>query len=145
MKILMRRRKELLVTRQQRQKRIDDGDKTGFLSRNKRYSGGRLDNCATSRMILQDRRVEITGPVGRKMVINALNSGAKIFMACFEDATSPTWANMIGRSNQYEDACTATIEFTQHSNGKTYKLNDETAVLMIRPRGLHLLEKNVCD
>lgn len=91
---------------------------------------------------MQDRRVEITGPaVDRKMVINALNSGAKVFMACFEDASTPTWENMIAGQINMRDSVRRTIEYTQESNGKTYKLNDQIAVLIVRPRGLHLLEK----
>ncbi|CAM5677513.1 Malate synthase OS=Lysinibacillus sphaericus OX=1421 GN=aceB PE=3 SV=1 [Lysinibacillus sphaericus] len=77
------------------------------------------------------------------MVINALNSGAKMFMACFEDASAPTWENMISGQINMRDAINKTIAFTQASNGKTYKLNKETAVLLVRPRGLHLLEKHV--
>jgi malate synthase len=91
---------------------------------------------------LQDRRVEITGPTDRKMMINALNSGAKVFMADLEDSTSPTWENVTeGQVNLY-DAVRGTIEFTNDA-GKHYELNDETAVLFVRPRGLHLLERHV--
>ncbi|HET8860854.1 malate synthase A [Marivirga sp.] len=90
---------------------------------------------------LQNRQVEITGPVDRKMIINALNSGAKVFMADFEDATSPTWKNITeGQQNLY-DAIRKQIDFTA-DNGKSYKLNNETAVLKVRPRGWHLSEKN---
>jgi malate synthase len=89
---------------------------------------------------LQDRRVEITGPVERKMMINALNSGAKVFMADFEDANSPTWDNVCeGQRNVY-DAVRRTIELD--TGEKSYRLNDETATLMIRPRGWHLLERH---
>jgi malate synthase len=89
---------------------------------------------------LQDRRVEITGPVERKMMINALNSGAKVFMADFEDANSPTWDNVReGQRNVY-DAVRRTIELD--TGEKSYRLNDETATLMIRPRGWHLLERH---
>lgn len=91
---------------------------------------------------LLDRRVEITGPVERKMIINALNSGASTFMADFEDSNSPTWANcMEGQRNLFE-AVNRTISF-ESENGKQYKLNGKTAVLMVRPRGLHLEEKNI--
>ena len=79
------------------------------------------------------------------MVINALNSGAKTFMACFEDATSPTWENMIEGQLNMRDAVRKTISFKQHDNGKVYNLKEHTAVLMVRPRGFHLLEKNVRD
>ncbi|MET3655677.1 malate synthase A [Sporosarcina psychrophila] len=136
------RRRELLANRQQRQSSIDSGIKLDFLPETQSIRDGDW-TIASLPHDLQDRRVEITGPVGRKMVINALNSGAKTFMACFEDATSPTWANMLEGQLNMKDAVRRTIEFEQHSNGKTYKLNDDTAVLMIRPRGLHLLEKNV--
>ncbi|WP_399628796.1 malate synthase A [Sporosarcina sp. SG10008] len=136
------RRRELLANRQQRQSSIDSGIKLDFLPETQSIRDGDW-TIASLPHDLQDRRVEITGPVGRKMVINALNSGAKTFMACFEDATSPTWANMLEGQLNMKDAVRRTIEFEQHSTGKTYKLNDEPAVLMIRPRGLHLLEKNV--
>ena len=93
---------------------------------------------------LQDRRVEITGPVDRKMIINALNSGASCFMADFEDSTSPTWANVInGQLNLY-DAIRKQIDFTA-PNGKSYQLKDDHATLLVRPRGLHLEEKNLLD
>lgn len=136
------RRKELLTARQERQKRLDAGEKLDFLPETKRIREGDW-SIAPLPADLQDRRVEITGPVDRKMVINALNSGAKMFMACFEDASSPTWENMIGGQINMRDAINKTIEFTQASNGKTYKLNEQTAVLLVRPRGLHLLEKHV--
>lgn len=90
---------------------------------------------------LLDRRVEITGPVDRKMVINALNSGAKTFMADFEDSCSPTWSNLMEGQQNLRDAINKTIDFEQ--NGKKYSLNDKTAVLLVRPRGLHLEEKNI--
>jgi malate synthase len=90
---------------------------------------------------LTDRRVEITGPVDRKMIINALNSGASVFMADFEDATSPTWANVVEGQKNLIDAVRRTITFD--SAGKSYKLNEQTAVLFVRPRGLHLVEAHV--
>jgi malate synthase len=91
---------------------------------------------------LQDRRVEITGPTDRKMMINALNSGAKVFMADFEDANSPFWGNMVTGHANLIDAIERTIEFTS-PEGKEYRLNDETATLVVRPRGWHLNEKHV--
>ncbi|MCW5859286.1 MAG: malate synthase A, partial [Caldilineales bacterium] len=91
---------------------------------------------------LNDRRVEITGPTERKMMINALNSGAKVFMADFEDALSPTWDNVIQGQINCTDAIARTISF-QNPDGKTYKLNDTVATLLIRPRGWHLTEKHV--
>ena len=90
---------------------------------------------------LLDRRVEITGPVDRKMVINALNSGAKIFMADFEDSCSPTFENLMEGQQNLKDAIRKTITLEQ--NGKTYQLNDDVATLLVRPRGLHLEEKNL--
>ena len=90
-----------------------------------------------------DRRVEITGPVDRKMVINALNSGANVFMADFEDSNSPTWDNCMNGQINLRDAVNRTIEFTNPKNGKQYELNDEVAVLFVRPRGLHLKENNI--
>jgi malate synthase len=136
------RRKELLIKRQQRQLDLDNGKKLDFLPETKHIREGDWSIAPLPRD-LQDRRVEITGPVNRKMVINALNSGAKTFMACFEDATSPTWDNMMEGQLNMKDAVRKTISFTQQSNGKTYTLNEETAVLMVRPRGLHLPEKHV--
>ena len=91
---------------------------------------------------LQDRRVEITGPVERKMIINALNSGAKTFMADFEDSNSPTWDNVIQGQINLRDAINRTIEF-ESPEGKKYRLNEKTATLLVRPRGWHLEEKNV--
>lgn len=90
---------------------------------------------------LLDRRVEITGPVDRKMVINALNSGAKIFMADFEDSCSPTFENLMEGQQNLKDAIRKTISLEQ--NGKTYQLNNDVATLLVRPRGLHLEEKNL--
>ena len=91
---------------------------------------------------LQDRRVEITGPCDRKMVINALNSGAKVFMADLEDASSPTWHNVVdGQQNLY-DAVRRTITFA-NPDGREYRLNPETATLLVRPRGWHLDERHM--
>ena len=90
---------------------------------------------------LQDRRVEITGPVDRKMVINALNSGAKVFMADFEDSLAPTWENVVGGQRNLYDAVRRTISFSS-PDGREYTLNESTAVLIVRPRGLHLPEKH---
>lgn len=92
---------------------------------------------------LQDRRVEITGPVDRKMVINALNSGAKTFMADFEDSNAPSWTNNMDGQINLRDANTKTIELVDEARGKHYKLNEETAVLLVRPRGLHLNERHL--
>jgi malate synthase len=91
---------------------------------------------------LLDRRVEITGPVDRKMIINALNSGAQVFMADFEDANSPTWANVVAGQANLMDAVRRTITYEQPETGKRYTLNGEVATLMVRPRGFHLVEKH---
>jgi len=136
------RRKELLQARQVRQKELDNGGTLDFLPETKAIREGDW-TIAPLPKDLQDRRVEITGPVNRKMVINALNSGAKTFMACFEDATSPTWENMMEGQLNMRDAVRKTISYTQSETGKVYSLKEQTAVLIVRPRGLHLLEKNV--
>ena len=91
-----------------------------------------------------DRRVEITGPVDRKMVINALNSGAKMFMSDFEDSNTPTWHNTILGQINLRDAVRRTITF-ESPEGKQYKLNDQIATLLVRPRGWHLNEKHVLE
>lgn len=134
------RRKELLQNRDKRQQEFDQGKRPDFLpeTRHIRESDWTIDPIPED---LKDRRVEITGPVDRKMIINALNSGAKMFMACFEDATSPTWDNMIQGQINLRDAVNGTISL--EGKGKTYQLNEETAVLIVRPRGLHLEEKHV--
>src|ERR1019366_3556187 len=90
---------------------------------------------------LEDRRVEITGPVERKMVINALNAGANVFMADFEDSNSPTWQNNIEGQINLRDAVRGTISYAS-PEGKKYALNEKTAVLMVRPRGWHLIERH---
>ena len=133
------RRKELLMKRQQKQTEIDQGKLPSFLPETEYIRKGEWKIWPLPKD-LQDRRVEITGPTDRKMIINALNSGAKVFMADCEDATSPTWQNMIEGQLNLRDAVMRTISF-QDPNGKEYKLKDETAVLLVRPRGLHLEEK----
>ncbi|MGZ6540326.1 MAG: malate synthase, partial [Bacteroidia bacterium] len=135
------RRIELLQYRQKRQVEINNGKLPDFLpeTRNIRHGDWTI---APLPQDLQDRRVEITGPTERKMVINALNSGAKVFMADFEDATSPTWENIIEGQINLRDAVNRTISI-ENPNGKNYVLNEETAVLFVRPRGLHLEEKHV--
>ena len=92
---------------------------------------------------IRDRRVEITGPVERKMIINALNSGANVFMADFEDSNSPTWENTIEGQQNLFDAVRGTIDFTNPTNGRSYELSPDPAVLFVRPRGWHLVEKHV--
>jgi len=133
-------RKRLLAARVERQKRIDAGEMPDFLSETAHIRADHSWKVAPVPEDLQDRRTEITGPVDRKMVINALNSGAKVFMADFEDASSPTWANMIGGQLSMQDAVRRTITF--EGGGKSYKLNEKTATLMVRPRGWHLDEKH---
>lgn len=121
-----RRREECLQNRQVRQIALDRGEALDFLPETKQIRDGDW-TCARIPTDLLDRRVEITGPTDRKMVINALNSGAKVFMADFEDANSPTWGNMVdGQINLY-DAIRRTINFTS-PEGKTYQLKEEVAV-----------------
>ena len=134
------RRRELLAARTARQKEFDAGKLPDFLpeTANIRSSEWKI---APQPADMLDRRVEITGPTDRKMVINALNCGAPVFMADFEDATTPTWHNMIDGQINLRDAVRRTITLDQE--GKKYKLNDKTAVLMARPRGWHLNEKHV--
>ncbi len=135
------RRAECLERRQERQAALDRGEMLEFLSETKDIREGDW-TCATIPTDLRDRRVEITGPTDRKMVINALNSGAKMFMADFEDANSPTWSNMIEGQVNLRDAIRRTITFT-NPDGKEYRLKENVAVLLVRPRGWHLLEKHV--
>jgi len=134
------RRQELLARRAARQKEFDAGKLPAFLAETKsiRESGW---SVAPQPQDLLDRRVEITGPTDRKMVINALNCGASTFMADFEDANCPTWHNMIDGQINLRDAVRRTITLEQ--GGKAYRLNDRTAVLIPRPRGWHLDEKHV--
>src|SRR5438270_12016496 len=134
-------RKEALQRRQERQAALDRGESLGFLPETQAIRDGDW-TCAPIPADLQDRRVEITGPTDRKMVINALNSGSKMFMADFEDANSPTWRNMIEGQINLRDAIRRTINFTS-PEGKEYKLKDKLAVLLVRPRGWHLVEKHV--
>jgi malate synthase len=135
------RRLELLDRRRARQRRIDEGELPSFLeeTRHIRESDWRVHPAPAD---LQDRRVEITGPTDRKMVINALNSGANVFMADFEDATSPTFRNLVEGPLNLRDAIDRSIEFTG-PEGKSYRLNPRTATLLARPRGWHLGEAHV--
>lgn len=135
------RRKELLAKRQERQAQLDNGVKPDFLPETKEIREGDW-TVAPIPDVIKDRRVEITGPVDRKMIINALNSGAKVFMADFEDSNAPSWSNNINGQINLRDAILRDITFT-NPNGKEYKLNDEVATLFVRPRGWHLLEKQV--
>ena len=135
------KRLELLNHRKFRQTEIDSGTLPHFLPETESIRQGDWKTAPIPDDLL-DRRVEITGPVDRKMIINALNSGVKVFMADFEDSNSPTWDNIINGQINLRDAVKGTISFT-NPNGKHYQLNDETATLMVRPRGWHLNEKNV--
>ena len=135
------RRLELLAAREIRQQELDRGEQPGFLAETAEVRAG--DWCITEiPHDLVDRRVEITGPVERKMIINALNSPAKAFMADFEDSCSPTWSNIVLGQVNLRDAVNRSISFENPATGKTYQLNDATATLMVRPRGWHLDEKH---
>lgn len=135
-------RLNLLAARVERQKSIDAGNLPDFLPETKEIREGDW-TAAPIPADLQDRRVEITGPVDRKMIINALNSGAKMFMADFEDSNSPTWSNNIEGQINLRDAINKTISYENPDNGKSYKLNEQIATLLVRPRGWHLVEKHV--
>ena len=135
-------RKRLLALRTERQKRFDAGETPDFLAETRHIREGDW-TVAPIPADLLDRRVEITGPVDRKMIINALNSGAKVFMADFEDASSPVWANMIEGQINLRDRWANRIDFTDPTNGKDYKLKAKPAVLIIRPRGWHLPERHI--
>ena len=136
------RRLELLAARRERQKRLDAGERPDFLKETAKIRESEW-TVASIPADLQDRRVEITGPVDRKMIINALNSGASVFMADFEDSNTPTWSNQIEGQSNLMDAVRRTIAFSDPSTGKSYKLNERTAVLLVRPRGWHLDERHL--
>src|SRR5213082_1718687 len=135
------RRRELLRLRDERQTRLDAGEMPQFLvtTSSVRESDWKVGKAPQD---LQDRRVEITGPTDRKMLINALNSGARVFMADFEDANSPTWSNLVEGQVNLIDAIERRIDFTS-PEGKEYRLNDKVATLLVRPRGWHLDERHV--
>jgi malate synthase len=133
-------RRELLARREERQAELDGGGSLDFLEETREIREGDW-TIAPEPEALADRRVEITGPTTRKMVINALNSGAKGFMADFEDSNSPTWSNMAGGQVNLIDAVRGTIEHEE--DGKEYRLEEETATLLVRPRGLHLPERHL--
>jgi malate synthase len=136
------RRDELLERRRERQRRFDAGERPDFLpeTRAVRESDWTVAPLPAD---LLDRRVEITGPVDRKMIINALNSGARVFMADFEDSNAPTWDNVVLGHQHLKDAVAGTIEYTAPETGKQYRLGPNPAVLLVRPRGWHLPEKHV--
>ncbi|MBF5046208.1 malate synthase A [Aggregicoccus sp. 17bor-14] len=135
------RRVSLLERRRAVQARLDAGEPLRFLEETRSVREGDWKVAPLPQDLL-DRRVEITGPVDRKMVINGLNSGANVYMADFEDATSPTWDNVVRGQQNLKDAVAGTIEFTAEG-GKRYALHEKTAVLFVRPRGWHLLERHV--
>ncbi|MBA2298891.1 MAG: malate synthase A, partial [Actinobacteria bacterium] len=132
-------RAELLAARAERAQRLREGELPDFLAGTKEIREGDW-RVAPVPAELQDRRVEITGPVDRKMVINALNSGAKMFMADFEDSNSPTWQNCIKGQVNLTDALERTIALEQGE--KSYRLSDQVATLLVRPRGWHLEERH---
>jgi malate synthase len=133
-------RLELLERRRQRQAELDAGALPGFLPETKAIRHGDW-RVAPAPADLQDRRCEITGPVDRKMMINALNSGARVFMADYEDATSPTWGNIVEGQRNVSDAVRRKIALD--TADRSYRLNEQVATLLIRPRGWHLPERHV--
>ena len=137
-----RRRLELLVRRMGRQEDFDAGKLPDFIADTKSIRDGDW-KVAPIPADLLDRRVEITGPVDRKMIVNALNSGAKVFMADFEDASSPMFANMVEGQANLKDRWTGKIDFTDPATGKSYAVKSDPAVLMVRPRGWHLPERHI--
>ena len=132
---------ELLAAREQRQARIDAGELPDFLPGTAAVRSGDWKVAGIPSDLL-DRRVEITGPTDRKMIINALNSGARVFMADCEDSLSPGWENVVRGQSNLRDAVRRTIDFTS-PEGKAYRLREQTAVLIVRPRGWHLYEKHL--
>ena len=132
---------ELLARRRAVQQRYNQGERPGFLAETADVRRGTW-KVGSIPADLQDRRVEITGPVDRKMIINALNSGASMFMADFEDATSPTWSNIVSGQANLIDAVRRTITYENPETGKRYKLNPQISTLLVRPRGFHLPERH---
>jgi malate synthase len=135
------RRRELMAARAARQAEFDRGKLPDFLPETAHVRTASWTVAPVPRD-LQNRRVEITGPTDRKMVINALNSGANVFMADFEDSNAPTWSNMIEGQVNLRDAVNRTIEHTS-PEGRRYRLNEKSATLLVRPRGWHLMEEHV--
>jgi len=135
------RRETLLKKRVERQRRIDAGEMPDFLPETKGIREAEWKVAPIPEPLL-DRRVEITGPAERKMIINALNCGAKVFMADFEDSLSPTWESVMDGQVNLRDYANGTISYTS-PEGKAYKLNDTIATLIVRPRGWHLDEKHI--
>ena len=138
------RRRLILDERKSRALNFDAGETLHYLSQGLHANvKDRNWKCAPIPKDVQDRRVEITGPVDRKMVINGLNSGANVYMADFEDSTSPTWSNIVEGQVNLRDAVSGNITYTNDKTGKVYSLKEETAVLFVRPRGWHLDEAHV--
>src|ERR687893_2476681 len=129
-------RRSLLAVRQERQAELDEGGTLDFVTAPEDFT------VAPAPDALRDRRVEITGPTSRKMVINALNSGARGFMADFEDSNSPTWSNMAEGQINLTDAINGSIEFSSPDD-RHYTLRPDPAVLHVRPRGLHLPQRHL--
>ena len=136
------RRKARLAAREARQARYDAGELPHFRADTAAIRDGDW-RVAPIPADLLDRRVEITGPTDRKMVINALNSGARVFMADFEDATSPAWENVVEGQVNLKDRWSGDLAFTDPATGKAYALSDKPAVLIVRPRGWHLVERHI--
>jgi malate synthase len=132
----------LLAARHERQARLDAGELPDFLSETRQIRDGDWRVAPITNPDLLKRWVELTGPTDRKMLINALNSGADVYMADFEDANTPTWQNMVEGQINLIDAIDRTISF-ENPDGRTYRLDDTTATLLVRPRGWHLPEKHV--
>jgi malate synthase len=137
------RRRALLKLRQTRAVSFDTGDLPTYISDQHVAAQDPGWRCAPVPADIVDRRVEITGPVDRKMVINGLNSGASVYMADLEDSTSPTWNNVMEGQVNLRDAVHRSISFVNPVTGKVYSLNEKTAILMVRPRGWHLEEGHV--
>ena len=135
-------RKVLLALRVARQARLDAGDVPDFLAETAAIRAADW-HVATAPADLQDRRVEITGPTNAKMVINALNSGAKVYMADFEDATAPAFDTLIDGQANLIDRWRGTLAYDDPATGKSYRVGEHPAVLIVRPRGLHLDEAHV--
>ncbi len=135
-------RQALLGARRERQARLDAGELPDFLPETRHIREGDWKVAPISNPDLQKRWVELTGPTDRKMLINALNSGADVYMADFEDANTPTWQNMVEGQINLIDAVEGSISF-ENPDGRTYRLNDKIATLLVRPRGWHLPEKHV--
>ena len=132
----------LMVARSRRQERIDRGEMPDYLPETKDIRQG-IWEAAPLPQVLRDRRVEITGPVERKMMINGLNSGARVFMADFEDATAPSFSNIIAGHANMLDYRDGVLEYDDPKNGKSYRVGPNPALLILRPRGLHMDEANV--